>query len=115
MFADMSTNYSLMDGLIQDWGIVQEMIHIAVEISEAKPKVRLIKVTRESKIPGILGLTDSKSGLYYLERSEELLATYKIVVDEPFSWIHAALQCTLEMRNFVREFNRPALRFKIKY
>jgi hypothetical protein len=104
-----------MDGLIQNWGIVQEIVHEAVEISERKPKIKLIKVDKKSKIKGILGLTDSKSGLYYLEKSESLLATYKIVVDEPFSWVHSALQCTLEMRNFVREFDRPKLRFKIKY
>lgn len=56
----MMLTYSMADGLIQDWGIVQEMVHDAVEIVEGRPKVIVLtKVCPHTKIKGIMGLWDS--------------------------------------------------------
>ena len=114
----MMLGISIMDGLIQDWGIVQEMVHEAVEIAERKPKEKVLvltKVDKKTKVKGILGLADSKSLLYYLEKSEKLLEHHKVVVHEPFSWVLSSLQILLEITSYIREFDRPKLRFKLKY
>ena len=62
-----------------------------------------------------MGLWDSDQNLYYLEKSTKLLADYKVQVHEPFSWVHSAIQCLLEIKSYIREFDRPKLRFKVKY
>lgn len=72
------------------YGLLFEMADEAVEIAEAKPR-KLEKVSKENKVPGILGLNDSASILYYLEKSERLLEKYRMEVKTPFSWVHAAL------------------------
>jgi len=69
-FAEMMINTALMD--FYPYGIIFDMADEAVEIAEAKPRA-LEAVSKDNKVKGILGLTDSPSILYYLEKSEKLL------------------------------------------